>query len=211
MILGFSFFALFVLLIGLLFVNKANITGTGEVGLSSINKLIDYKYNKGWQIIADIFLYLSLALVLVLAGVGIGQLFKRKSLFKVNRFILIFGIFFLIAVFLWVMFDYVIVVNYRPIYVDGELEASFPSTHTFITCFVFLSMHGILCILFDDQRIKKGSLVFAILVIALVALSRILSGMHYITDVCGGLFIGLSLYFTCFGIIKCSKEEEIDE
>ncbi len=210
MILGLSFLVLFLILFALLNVDKAKV-GISEVGLSSINKLVDYKYNGGWQIVADVFLYLGLAAVAVLAGIGAYQLFKRKSLFKVDRFISIFGIFFIIAAILWIMFDKVLIVNYRPIYYNGELESSFPSTHTFVVTFIFLSLHGMVSILTSDYRYKVGSLCIAVLAITLVSLSRVLAGMHYLTDVCGGLLLGLSLYFTCFGIIKANKEEEVDE
>ena len=209
-LLGIIFLALFLLLFALLFLDRANITGTGEVGLSSLNKLIDYKYNKAWQVIADIFLYLGICFVIGLVVVAFVQLIRRKSLFKVDRYLVIFGIFFALAIVLWLAFDKFIIINYRPIY-HYDLEPSFPSTHTFIVIFVYLSMHGMAVILFDNKKIKYGTLIAAILISLIVSISRVLSGMHYITDVFGGIFLGLSLYFTCFGIIKGYKEEEIDE
>ena len=210
-LLGIIFLVLFLGLFALLFVDRANITGTGEVGLSSLNKLIDYKYNQAWQVIADIFLYLGIAFVLFLVVIAIIQLFKRRSLFKVDRYLIIFGIFFALAIIIWIAFDKFIVINYRPIY-HYDIEPSFPSTHTFIVIFIYLSIHGIACILFkDNNKIKYGTLIAAILISLIVSISRVLSGMHYITDVLGGIFLGLSLYFTCFGIIKGEKEEEIDE
>lgn len=209
-ILGVSFFALFLILFGLLSFDKANITGIGEVGLSKFNNIIKYKYNEGWQIFADIFLYLGIALAALLAIVGFVQLIKRKSLFKVDRYIVICGIFLILAIFLWIMFDKVIIVNYRPIY-HTDVEPSFPSTHTFLVIFIYLSAHNIACMLSENKKIKYGTLVAAILISVLVSLSRVLSGMHYITDVIAGVFLGLSLYFLCFGLINNSSEENVDE
>lgn len=208
-ILGVSFFALFLILFGLLSFDKGKV-GISEVGLSKLNNIVKYNYNEGWQIFADIFLYLGIALAAILAIVGFVQLIKRKSLFKVDRYIVICGIFLILAIFLWVMFDKVIIVNYRPIY-HYDLEPSFPSTHTFLVIFIYLSAHNIACMLTDNKKIKYGTLVAAILISFLVSLSRVLSGMHYITDVLAGIFLGLSLYFLCFGLIKSSSEEKEDE
>ena len=211
-ILGICFLALFLGLFGLLFLDRAQIGQVGEVGLSKFNNIIKYKYNLAWQVIADIFLYLGLAFVLFVAVIAFIQLIKRKSLLKVDRFIVIFGIFFLLAIFIWIMFDKVIIVNYRPIY-HSEAESSFPSTHTFLVVFIYLSAHNIATIISDDKRLKYGSLALAIVISFIVSISRVLSGMHYITDVIAGIFLGLSLYFTCFGIIESSQavEDEIDE
>ena len=209
-ILGFSFLALFLILFALLFVDRGNVTNTGEVGLKTINGLVKYEYVKAWDVLSDIFLYLGIAAVLGLVCVGAYQLIKRKSLFKVDRYIVIFGVFLIIGAFLWIMFDKIIVVNYRPIY-HYDIEPSFPSTHTFLTIFIYLSAHGIACILSNDKRIKYGSLALAILISLIVSCARVLSGMHYITDVLAGILLGLSLYFTCFGIIKSANPIEEEE
>lgn len=78
-ILGFVFLFLFIFLILLLNVDKDYITPTGKVGLSSFNDMVDYKYNKGWQILADVFLYLGIALVAILAIYGLYELIKKEK------------------------------------------------------------------------------------------------------------------------------------
>ena len=103
--------------------------------------------------------------------------------------------------------DKAIKVNYRPI--NGN-EASFPSTHIFLTTFFMLSLHNLLTKVFKNNLVKYLSLCVAVFFIVIVTLFRVLSGMHYITDAMRGLFIGLTFYFLSFGIAKIftnNKEE----
>ena len=210
-ILGFAFLFLFIILILLLNVDKDYITPTGKVGLSSFNDMVDYKYNKGWQILADVFLYLGIALVAILAIYGLYELIKRKSLFKVDKYIIAIGAFFIISIILWLLFDKVVTINYRPILVDGEKESSFPSTHTFGCVFIYMSAYTVVKKLLNNKIYNEIVLSIAIVIIIFTAVSRILSGMHYLTDVMGGVFLGLSLYFICDGIITIIDKKEVKE
>ncbi len=210
-ILGFVFLFLFIILILLLNVDKDYITPTGKVGLSSFNDIVDYKYNKGWQILADVFLYLGIALVAILAIYGLYELIKRKSLFKVDKYIIVIGAFFIISIILWLLFDKVVTINYRPILVDGEKESSFPSTHTFVCVFIYMSAYTVVKKLLNNKIYNEIVLSIAIVIIIFTAVSRILSGMHYLTDVMGGVFLGLSLYFICDGIITIIDKKEVKE
>lgn len=210
-ILGLSFLGLFIVLLLLLNVDKDYITLTGKVGLSSFNNLYDYEYHKWWQVTADIFLYLGIALVVALAGYGVYELIKRKSLFKVDKYIIVIGVFFVVAIILWLLFDKAIVVNYRPIFVDGKRESSFPSTHTFVVIFIYMSAYIVIQKLTQRRWYKEVVLAVGIAISIIVAVSRVVSGMHYLTDMIGGVFLGLSLYFLCDGVIKAldNKKEEI--
>ena len=210
-ILGFVFLFLFIILILLLNVDKDYITPTGKVGLSSFNDMVDYKYNKGWQILADVFLYLGIALVAILAIYGLYELIKRKSLFKVDKYIIVIGAFFIISIILWLLFDKVVTINYRPILVDGEKESSFPSTHTFVCVFIYMSAYTVVKKLLNNKIYNEIVLSLAIVIVIFTAVSRILSGMHYLTDVMGGVFLGLSLYFICDGIITIIDKKEVKE
>jgi len=210
-ILGFVFLFLFIILILLLNVDKDYITPTGKVGLSSFNDMVDYKYNKGWQILADVFLYLGIALVAILAIYGLYELIKRKSLFKVNKYIIAIGAFFIISIILWLLFDKVVTINYRPILVDGEKESSFPSTHTFVCVFIYMSAYTVVKKFLNNKIYNDIVLSIAIVIVIFTAVSRILSGMHYLTDVMGGVFLGLSLYFICDGIITIIDKKEVKE
>ena len=209
-ILGLSSLFLFVLLVILLNFDKAVIAESNEaVGMSHINNIVSYKYVKWVDKLSDVFFYLTFIVVACAIGLGIYQLVKNKSLAKVDKEIIIFGVFLVIAVGLWLSFDYVFKLNIRPTH---EAKGSFPSTHVFLTTFFTLACHGYLCKKFKgNQLIKYLSLCVAIVFIVLMLITRVAAGMNYITDVTGGLFLGLSLYFLTFGISKYFVKEEQSE
>ena len=60
---------------------------------------------------------------------GILQWIKRKSISKVDRSILILGGFYA-GVFAFYLFFEVFVINFRPVLIDGILEAAYPSSTT---------------------------------------------------------------------------------
>lgn len=206
-IFGMISFILFLLLLILLNVDKSA-TLTGEVGLSHLNNLIQYKYNKTWQIVGNIFLYIGIALFILLVGLGIYQLIKRKSLFSVDKYILTIGVFFIVLVLFWLLFDKLVVINNRPILVDEKMEPSFPSTHTLLVVFIYLSAYTVVINLTNNKMYQNIVLCLAITISLIVSISRVLAGMHYITDVLGGILLGLALFFLSFGLSLNNKKIE---
>ena len=211
LIVGIVFIFLFLLLMILLNFNKANLGETNTpVGLSSINKLFVTNYVDIYNSMSQVGLYLSFIIIAGFAITGFYQLIKRKSLFKVDLDIILFGVGVIVLIITWLLFDKVIAYNYRPIYVNKNLEGSFPSTHVLFTTFVLVSAFGISLNREKNNFYNLAILVIAILVITLTSLCRVLSGMHWATDVLGGLLLGLGYFFILYGIFKgLSKKEEI--
>ena len=97
-----------------------------------------------------------------------------------------------VTIVLYVLFEK-IAVNYRPILEDGELAASYPSTHTMI----------VLCILGTSflafpRYIKNGRLrltaeILCIVIIALTIIGRLVCGVHWLTDIIGGILLSVSI------------------
>ena len=78
---------------------------------------------------------IPILVVMVYGLIGLKQLVKTKNVFKVDKEILILGGFYVVVAVLYVFFEKCII-NYRPILVEGVLEASYPSSHTLMTiCF----------------------------------------------------------------------------
>ena len=211
LIVGIVFIFLFLLLMVLLNFNKANLGETNTpVGLSSINKLFVTNYVDIYNSMSQVGLYLSFIIIIGFAITGFYQLIKRKSLFKVDLDIILFGVGVIVLIITWLLFDKIIAYNYRPIYVNKNLEGSFPSTHVLFTTFVLVSAFGISLNREKNNFYNLAILVIAILVITLTSLCRVLSGMHWATDVLGGLLLGLGYFFILYGIFKgLNKKEKI--
>lgn len=147
--------------------------------------------------------YLGLFLfviVAVYAIMGLFQLIKRKSLFKVDNEIIYLAFLYIITMALYLFFEKVII-NYRPILVEGLLEASYPSSHTMITICICGSAIILNKIIFNNKLSKILNVLILILAI-LIIVCRILSGYHWFTDILGGVLISSALLMCYYTIIK---------
>ena len=141
--------------------------------------------------ITEVFGIILLLLVVIYGAIGIGQLIHRKNPFKVDPEIIKLGCFYVLMLLVYILFEKV-VINYRPILIDGELEASYPSSHTILSLCVALSSLIVSHRYFNKNYIKliNGITIGLMLV---VLLGRMLSGVHWISDIIGGVIISLTL------------------
>ena len=164
-----------------------------EVGFSALNKAFSNLVGSNMTIykISEIFGYLIILIVLIYGLMGLIQLIKRKWIFKIDREILILGCFYILVFAVYIIFEK-LSINYRPILMDGELEASYPSSHTMLALCI-----GISSLLVSKKYVKKDMLkitnIITIALMAVVVLCRLISGVHWISDIIGGLIISLTL------------------
>ena len=201
LIIGISgaLFALLIVLLRCVDVEPVGAAGT-SVGLSHMNRFVFELtgVNMVWYNITD---WLGLAAILaafLFALTGLVQLIKRRNILKVDKEILALGGLYILVIGIYVLFENVIV-NYRPIIMPGcsNPEASFPSSHTMLVCVIMGS-----AIIIIGKYIKKKSLCMVIrgicaAVIAVTVVGRLVSGVHWFTDILGGLLIStflLALY-----------------
>ena len=165
-----------------------------RVGFSSLNAgaLELMPYNEMYYIVSKLLGYLALVLCGYFALTGVVQLIRRKSLRKVDPQLVILGIFYAAVIAFYVMFDKV-VVNYRPILEDGVLESSYPSSHTMLAVCVFLSAITHIGLSGASKDFKKISKVFLILLTIVMVFCRMASGVHWLTDIIGGLLLSAAL------------------
>lgn len=131
-------------------------------------------------------------MALVFAVVGLLQWFKRKSLLRVDRSILALGGFYVVVIAAYLFFE-TVVVNYRPVLIDGFLEASYPSSTTMLVTCVMPT-----AIMQCKERIKNrvlGRCVALVIVgfMTFMVVGRLLSGVHWLTDIIGGLLLSVGL------------------
>ena len=198
-------FAVFTLLVRFVDVQPIGPAGS-SVGFASVNGMLfnALGQNGMWDKITDLFLLAALLSAVCFAFLGLYQLVKRKSLKEVDRSLYVLAAFYVLVAVLYIFFEKV-TVNYRPVLVDGALEASYPSTHTLLVC-SFLSA----AVLQLKERIKRRNIltavkVTAVLLIVLTAVGRLLSGMHWFTDVLGALVLSsalVMLYQSVVGIVE---------
>ena len=70
---------------------------------------------------------------------GFVQLVKRRSLLRVDPDIIILGVYYVIVIACYLVFE-MIPINYRPVLIEGRLEASYPSSTTLLVLSVMPSL-----------------------------------------------------------------------
>lgn len=163
-----------------------------KVGFATLNQSLFNKIgtNAFWYQVTEVLGIFPLMMVGYFALLGFFQLSTRKKLSLVDKEILALGFLYVVVAACYVLFEKVII-NYRPILEDGQLEASYPSSHTFLAITVLLSAFYVLR---KETGMVKAIIAYLSLVVMLVlVIGRFLSGAHWGTDIFGGVLLGLTL------------------
>lgn len=177
-----------------------------KVGLATFNGWFSKVIGSNMKIykITEYLGYVLLLVAVVFAVIGIIQLIKRKSLLKVDREIISIGVLYVLMIGFYALFEKVII-NYRPILIDKVLEASYPSSHTMLAMCVATSFAMV-----ADKYFGKASKVLKVIVLILLTLviaGRIISGVHWATDIIGGVLISTAL-ISVFNTLIDVKEKK---
>ena len=148
---------------------------------------------------------LPIFICMVFGGVGLVQLIKRKSLLKVDKDIILLGVYYVLVIFGYLIFE-MIPINYRPILIEGFLEASYPSSTTLLVMSVmptlaFQSYRRIV-----NSKIKRGIYVFTVLFTTFMVVGRTVAGVHWLTDIIGSVMLSSGLYLIYHGSVKVIDE-----
>ena len=132
---------------------------------------------------------------------GLIQWIKRKLFLKVDYSILVLGGFYIVVMAVYVLFE-MLVVNYRPVLINGYLEASYPSSTTILVMCVMPT-----AIMQFNARIKNDILKRWVssaisTFIAFMVIGRLVSGVHWFTDIIGGALLSTGLVLMYRAIIR---------
>ena len=200
-----ALFIAFVVWTAIILLVGVNPVGPNEsvVGLAGLNVAF-HKFTGVHLVLYDVTDILSIIPLMIIgffAVLGVIQLVKRKSLKKVDYEILALGVYYIVVLALFFLFE-ALKVNYRPILIEGKLEASYPSSTTLLVLTVLPT-----AILWVKNNVKKGKIGLiinvALAVFALFMLvCRTISGVHWITDIIGGVLLASSLFVAYLGATK---------
>ena len=148
----------------------------------------------------NLFLYnltdwLSIIPLLFIFGfglLGLFQLIKRKNLIGVDKDILILGGFYFIVLAVYLFFE-ICVINYRPILINGILEPSYPSSTTLLITCVMVTAALQLYNRIRNHLLRKVMIFAIISFTAFMVIARLISGVHWFTDIIGGLILSTGL------------------
>ena len=198
LISGASFMLVFVIWTWL--IQKVDVQPVGQkgtdVGFAAFNcwfhKLTGV--HMGLYTITDWLGLVPVFVCIVFGGIGLWQLIKRKNLFKVDTDLIYLGIYYVIVIFGYLFFE-MCPINYRPILIEGILEASYPSSTTLLVLSVMPTL-----VLQANRRIENGYLkriiyAFTIVFSVFMVIGRLVSGVHWFTDIMGAVFLSTGLFY----------------
>ena len=178
-----------------------------SIGFATLNQFIfeTTGVNMIWYHITDWLGLIPVFMAIVYAFIGLIQFIKRRSIFKVDKEIILLGLYYIIVIALYVFFEKVII-NYRPILMNGFLEASYPSSHTLMTICICGSSILINKKLFNN-KITKVINYLSIIIITITVVGRLISGVHWFTDIIGGILISTGLLMTFYSLLSIINKE----
>ena len=194
-------FAIWTMLIQIIDVQAVGINNT-NIGFATLNTWFHSLTG------ANMTLYTItdwLGLVPVFVGVCFGflgfiQLIKRKNLLKVDFDIRLLGVYYIIVVFCYLIFE-MIPINYRPIFINGFAEASYPSSTTLLVLGVMPTLIFQANRRIKSDKIKKIICVITIMFSVFMVVGRLVSGVHWITDIVGSILLSMGLFYIYKGVV----------
>ncbi len=201
-------FALFIVWTVLLFfADRASIGPEGSVvGFAAVNGFFHQLtgVNMTLYTITDWAGLVPFAVAAGFALLGLVQWIKRKNLFKVDFSLFVLGGLYIVTIAAYIFFEFV-VINYRPVLIEGRLEASYPSSTTMLVMCVMPAAAIEL-----SRRIRVRSLKYALVgIIAAFTLfmvvARLLSGVHWVSDIVGGALLSTGLVMMYRYVLGCAK------
>ena len=194
-------FVVFTILIQAVDVKPLGVNGT-NIGFSTFNTWFHSLTGVNWALynITDWLGLVPVFICMAFGGVGFFQLIKRKSLLKVDLDIIILGIHYVIVISGYLIFE-MIPINYRPILINGFMEASYPSSTTLLVLGVMPT------VIFQINRrmknIKIKNIISAITIIfsVFMVVGRLISGVHWVTDIVGSVLLSMGLFYIYKGTV----------
>ena len=184
-----------------------------SVGFAAINQFIFRLFGVHliWYDITDWLGVVAILFAFGFGTVGLFQLIKRKSIRKVDSQILILGLFYILVIAFYLFFEQV-VINYRPVILGESLEASYPSSHTMIVvCIMATSVMQFRTLCPNKKKLCLGMDIAAVLLVAITVIGRLISGVHWFTDIVGGLLLSAALVALYYAVIEYIEEHRPKE
>lgn len=205
-----SIFAFLLFTIVVKFVDVSAIGPQGsEVGLSTINRFVmELGKINSFYTFTNVIGYIPFVMVFFYAGLAIYEWIKRKDLKKVDRELFILALLYVSIAILYLLFEK-LPINYRPVVLEsGKLEPSYPSTHTMLAVTIAVSSVIINLRLFPNTLWSKVLNIALVVISSLIVIGRLISGVHWFTDIIGGLLLSFALVSVFVSIVTETKDED---
>lgn len=197
LVLGVVFLGLFGLWTAMIQLIDVQPIGPKEtnIGFSTFNNLFHDLTGVNMTIynITDWMGLIPIFICMVFGLIGLIQLIKRKSLLKVDHDILILGMYYIVVILCYSIFE-ILPINYRPILIEGYLEASYPSSTTLLVLSVMLTLVEFLNRRMNKRKTRMIINIIAISISIYMVMGRLICGVHWFTDIVGSVLLSMGLF-----------------
>jgi undecaprenyl-diphosphatase len=165
-----------------------------RVGFSGLNQWLHQRTGVHMElyVLTDWLSLIPLCFVAGFGFLGLCQWISRRSFWKVDRSILVLGGLYLVTGAVFLFFEKCII-NYRPVLMDGILEASYPSSTTMLMLCVMPTAAMQLRNRIRHKGLRRLAISAMTVFTLLMVIGRVLSGVHWFTDIVGGILLSCGL------------------
>ena len=187
-------FALWTILIQTVDVQPVGVNGT-SVGFAAVNTWFHRMTGVHMSIytITDWLGLVPIAICMGFGILGLMQWIRRKSIVQVDKDILLLGGYYILVIIGYLIFE-MIPINYRPILIDGAMEASYPSSTTLLVLSVMPTLLFQVNRRAKDPTARRITAAFVVLFSAFMVIGRLIAGVHWLTDIVGSVLLSAGLY-----------------
>ena len=205
--ISLAMFAVWTVLILTVDVQPLGQNGT-SIGFATFNCWFHHftGVNMAIYTITDWMGLVPVVICLVFAGIGLVQLIKRRSIFRVDADIMILGVYFVIVFLAYAIFE-IIPINYRPILIEGRMEASYPSSTTLLVLSVMPALVEQIKRRLSGIRVKQIITIAAIAFSVFMVTGRLISGVHWFTDIVGSELLSAGLFMLYKAAVMLALKE----
>ena len=180
--------------------------GGSAVGMAAMNRWVHrlLGVHMWLYVVTDWLGLVPVGIAFGFAVLGLVQWIARKNFLKVDHDILALGVFYLAVMAAYLLFEE-IVINYRPVLIEGFLEASYPSSTTILASCVMPTAGMQIRARVRNRRTGNALAALCLVFLAFMVIGRLISGVHWFSDIVGGLLLsgGLVAAYASF-FVRCS-------
>lgn len=187
-------FAIWTLLIQRMDVQAAGPKGT-RVGFAAFNLWVHELTGVHMSLypVTDWLGLVPIFICLCFGALGCVQLIRRRSLLRVDLDLILLGAYYVLVIGAYLVFE-MIPINFRPVLIEGRLEASYPSSTTLLVLSVLPTLAFQVNRRCENALLRRAAAVFAAGFSAFMVLGRLVAGVHWATDIIGSVLLSGGLF-----------------
>ena len=187
-------FVLWTLLIQRVDVQPAGVNGT-DIGFAAVNVWFHQLTGVHMRLytVTDWLGLVPIVVCICFGVLGLTQWIRRKSIAKVDADILLLGAYYILVILGYLIFE-MIPINYRPVLINGAMEASYPSSTTLLVLSVMPTLKFQTDRRVANPAVRRTTAAFAFLFSAFMVIGRLTAGVHWLTDIIGAVLLSAGLY-----------------